>query len=91
MNREVMFADGTAFPCEMCGASSGVLWIVLDVDKTILEVVEFLSHPTNTEAIKCYSVGFEESAQVYEGHTHLMMVQEMANGWQVALRKEAEA
>ena len=29
-----------------------------------------------------------DTAQVYEGYTHLMMVQEMANGWQVAMKKE---
>lgn len=86
--REVLFADGTKFEVGMCGASNGVLWILLDTDMTILEIVTFMSHITNTETIKCYSVGYEDDAQVYEGYTHLIMAQEMTSGYQIALRKE---
>ena len=89
--REVCFADDTKFMIGMCGMSNGVLWILLSTDMTFLEIVTFLSHPTNTETIKCYSVGHEEDAQVYEGYTGLTMVQKTAEGYQVALRKEEDA
>lgn len=89
--REVCFADDTKFTIGMCGESSGVLWILLNTDMTFLEIVTFLSHPTNTETIKCYSVGHEEDALVYEGYTGLTMVQRTAEGFQAALRKEDAA
>lgn len=88
MNREIVFADGTKFPVGMCGASDGVLWILLDTDMTMLEIVDFLSHVTNTETIKSYSVGYEDDAVVFENYTELVMVQRMTNGFNVALKKE---
>lgn len=91
MNREVKFADGTAFPCGMCGESNGVLWILLDTDLSFVGIAEFLSDLKNTQTIKSYAVGYEEEAQVFEGYTGLTVVQKTTGGYQIALRKEGAA
>jgi hypothetical protein len=75
--------DGTPHAIKRCGASDGVLWIVL-YDMTIMDAAVIFSDPAKTSHITAFN------DFIYDNYTELIHISLDYDGLvKVALRKEA--
>ena len=86
--RHIKLANGDVYQVTTCGATQGMLFIVVATDEDLLDMAMVFGHPENVSTIEHWVDGTTTDHVTFEGYVNLMSAAEIQGGVQLMLKKD---